>query len=57
MTASPWQRAKILTKVLRVFAQMALEEMAEHTEVGVQVLTLSFYSPLHGMADFLLAKM
>ena len=44
MTASPWQRAKILTEVLHVFAQMDLKEMAEQTEMGVQVLTLSFLS-------------
>ena len=45
MTALPWQRAKILTEALNVFAQMALEETVKQTEVGVQVLTLSLYSP------------
>ena len=43
MTASPWQRATILMEVLHVTAQMDMEEMAEQTELGVQVLTLSFY--------------
>ena len=43
MTASPWQRATIVMEVLHVTAQMDMEEMAEQTELGVQVLTLSFY--------------
>ena len=38
MTASPWQRATIMTEVLRVFVQMDLGEMAEQAEMGVQVL-------------------
>ena len=43
MAASPWQRATILMEVLNVTAQMDMEEVAEQTELGVQVLTLSFY--------------